>query len=91
MSALWSIYIGGMDEYHAAPSESVAKQMAERHNAAITKWYIANPDTSGMRPTLKAALAEARPWPFDASEHAEDIADFDYAEWGITKGGAASA
>lgn len=88
MSALWSIYIGGMDDYHAAPSEAVARQMVERHNAAITQWYSTTPETTVARPPLESVLAEARPWPFDAEEHAMELAFFDYDSWGIKKGAA---
>lgn len=83
MSTLWSIYIGGMDEYHAAPSETAAHQMAATHNAAITQWYSDCPDDTGFRPPLEVALAKVEPWPFDASDHAADLSDFDYAEWGL--------
>lgn len=88
MNKLWSIYIGGMDEYHAAPSESMAKIMAEKHNAAITRWYSDCPDKTGFRPALDVVLAKVEPWPFEAEDHAEDLFDFDYAEWGL-EGGAA--
>ena len=88
MSTLWSIYIGGMDEYHAAPSEAAAKHMAEKHNASITQWYTDCPDTTGFRPTLESALAKVEVWPFEAEEHAEDLLDFDYAEWGLESGAA---
>lgn len=80
---LWSIYIGGMDEYHAAPSESAAKHMADKHNAAITQWYADCPDETGFRPPLDVALAKVEVWPFDAEEHAEDLLEFDYAGWGL--------
>lgn len=88
MNTLWSIYIGGMDEYHAAPNEAVAKHMVEKHNASITQWYAECPDDTGFRPPLEVALAKVEPWPFDANEHTEDMAEFDPTEWGL-EGGAA--
>jgi hypothetical protein len=86
MNKLWSIYIGGMDEYHAAPSENMAKLMAEKHNAVIAKWYADCPDKTGFRPALDVALARVEPWPFDAEEHAGDLLEFDCTEWGLDGG-----
>ena len=86
MSKLYSIYIGGMDEYHAAPSESAAQQMASRHNEAITRWYTDCPDKTGFRPPIDSSLAKVEEWPFDADEHAEELLEFDYAEWGLEGG-----
>lgn len=84
MSKLWSIYIPGPDEYHAAPNEEAAKHMADRHNNAM-KDYVAKNNLDWGVDMITAEVAE---WPSDAEDHAEDLKDFDYAAWGL-QGGAA--
>ena len=83
MSKLWSIYIPGMDEYHPAPNKQIAQHMAERHNAAMAAYRAKHPDPHGFGPTVKATTAVVRKWPFEPRDHAEEIAQFDYAGWGL--------
>jgi len=81
--SLWAIHVPGPDDYYPAPSEDAAKHMAAKHNAAMTEYYKANPDTSGHRPPIECALATAAMWPGSAADHAEEVAVFDYAAWGL--------
>ena len=80
---LWAIHVPGPDDYYPAPSEEAAHHMAAKHNAAMTEYYKANPDTSGYRPPIESALATATAWTGNAADHAEEIAAFDYAAWGL--------
>lgn len=89
-SVPWAIHVPGPEEYHAAPSREAAQQMAVRHNAAMSE-YLARRQTE-LSVSTASITATAVPWPFDAESHAEEIADFDYADWGIgqkPEGGAA--
>jgi len=88
MNNLWSIYVPGPDEYHAAPNETAANHMAAKHNAAMTEFFEKNPDPDGVGPLRESCMATAMPWPFDAEEHNDEINEFDYSAWGL-EGGAA--
>lgn len=88
MNKLWCIYIPGPDEHYAAPSEEAAQRMAERHNAAMADYFAKNPDPEGLYPSIKSVQAKVVEWPFEPNDHAEDIASFDFALWGL-EGGAA--
>lgn len=81
-SDLWAIHIPGPDEYHAAPSEDAANQMAKRHNDAMAEYLAKHPLTEAA-PSMASITATSVPWPFDAESHAEELATFDYAAWGI--------
>lgn len=81
MTKLWAIHIPGPDEYHAAPSESAAHYMAEKHTSAMRE-YIKTNKLDWAEESIKAEPVE---WPFDADEHAKEMAEFDYAAWGIQK------
>ena len=82
--ALYAIFVPGPDEYHAAPSEGLAHYMATQHNAAMAEFFEKNPEyLTRWNTTPEQLNAEVRAWPFDADEHAEQIAEFDYAGWGI--------
>jgi hypothetical protein len=81
--SLWAIHVPGPDDYYPAPSEEAAKHMATKHNAAMAEYYKANPDTSGYRPPIESAMATAALWTGSAADHAEEIAAFDYAAWGL--------
>ena len=85
MKKLYSIYIPGPDEYHAAPSEEAAKYMAEKHNAAMQKWLFWRDDKHGIAPMTVAQVAE---WPFGPDSHAKEVKEFDYAGWGMNEGSA---
>jgi hypothetical protein len=85
MKELWAIFIPGPDEYHAAPSEAVAKHMAEKHNSAMQEWLLGRDDKHGLAPMTVAQVAE---WPFEPEAHAKEVKDFDYAAWAL-EGGAA--
>lgn len=80
---LWAIHVPGPDDYYPAPSEEAASHMASKHNAAMAEWNKANPDTSGNRPPIESSMASAQRWPGSATDHAEEIAVFDYAAWGL--------
>ena len=82
---LWSIFVPGPDEHYAAPSEAAAKQMAEKHNAAMAAYFAKHPSTE-FGPSPESCLASITEWPFEADDHAEEIASFDYAQWGIEGG-----
>jgi hypothetical protein len=82
-ATLWCIHIPGPDEYHAAPSETVANHMAAKHNAAMTEFFKKRPDPDGIGPLPESCMATAMPWPFDAEEHARELSDFDFAAWGL--------
>ncbi len=84
MSKLWAIYVPGPDEFHAAPSEAIAIQMAAKHNAAMAGWHSKNPDTTGMGPSIESTTAVVELWPSDEESHAEDLKDF--AKWGLEWG-----
>jgi len=81
---LHAIFVPGPDEYHAAPNEILAHYMAEQHNAAMAEFFEKNPDyLKRWNTSAELCRAEVREWPFDADEHAEQIAEFDYAGWGL--------
>lgn len=84
MTTLWSIYIPGPDEYHAAPSKEIAKYMAAKHTTAMQEYVAKNKLDWG----LEMISAEVAEWPGTAEEHAEDVSEFDYAAWDL-EGGAA--
>jgi hypothetical protein len=84
MKTLWSIHIPGPDEYHADPSEEIAKYMAARHTTAMQAYVADNKLDWG----LEMISAEVAEWPGTAEDHAEDVSEFDYAAWGL-EGGAA--
>lgn len=86
--SLWSIYIPGPDEYHAAPSETAAKHMASRHNAAMDEWYASHShkNKSSIHMPIECTKADVIEWPFDAEDHAEEIREFDFASWGLEGG-----
>lgn len=79
MNAPWAIFVGGPDEYHAAPSEAAAIHMADKHNAAMRD-YVAKSKTDWALDLLEAEPVE---WPFDADSHSAELAEFDYAAWGL--------
>lgn len=85
MKELWAIFIPGPDEYHAAPSEAAAKLMAEKHNAAMNKYFAQRQDKHEMLPMVTAIVAKS---PLDPEDHAEEMKSFDYAAWAL-EGGAA--
>lgn len=85
MKKLYAIHIPGPDEYHAAPSDEAAKHMAEKHNAAMQEWLLGRDDKHGLAPMTVAQVAE---WPFGPDSHAEEVKEFDYAEWGMKEGSA---
>lgn len=82
MSKLWAIFTPGADEYHAAPSEEAAKHMAERHTAAMQD-YVTRKKLDWARDTIAAEVVE---WPFDPEAHSDELAEFDYAAWGLEDG-----
>lgn len=82
--ALWAIFVPGPNEYHPAPSKKIAEHMAIKHNAAMAQWFEKYPDKTGCRPPLESVHASVVPWPESAKDHAEEIALFDYAAWGLT-------
>lgn len=83
MKALWAIHVPGPDEYQAAPSEAMAKEMAAKHNVAMQEYVSRNKLDWG--PGM--ITAEVVEWPWPAEEHAAEVADFDYAAWGFGSGG----
>lgn len=78
---LWAIHIPGPDDYHAAPSKEAAQHMADKHNAAMAEYLESHPMTSGLPP--ECIMATATPWTDSAANHAEEMAVFDYAAWGL--------
>lgn len=86
MSKPWAIFVPGPDEYHAAPSEAAAKHMVDKHNAAIRD-YVAKSKLDWAPDLLEAEPIE---WPFDAAAHSAELAEFDYAAWGLEGGTDAS-
>lgn len=83
MKTLWAIHIPGPDDYHAAPSEAMAKEMASKHNVAMQKYVSRNKLDWGQE-MIVANVAE---WPGTAEAHAGEVAEFDYAAWGFGDGG----
>ena len=79
MKKLWAIHIPGPDEHHAAPSQEAASHMASKHNAAM-KEYVAKNKLNWPAESITAEVTE---WPFDPESHAEELKEFDYAEWGL--------
>lgn len=79
MKELWAIHISGADEYHAAPDKESAKHMADRHIAAMQE-YITKNNLDWAAESITATVVE---WPHNAEEHAEELAEFDYAGWGL--------
>lgn len=80
----WSIYIPGPCEYHPAPSKSAAHHMAAKHNAAMDAYFQKNPP-SEFTPSKESTMATVAEWPFDDETHAEEIKNFDFAGWGLSK------
>lgn len=80
---LWAIHIPGPNDDHAAPSESMAKAMVAKHNAAMRKYVSKNKLDWGPE-MITAKVVE---WPWSAEEHAGEVAEFDYAAWGFGNGG----
>lgn len=78
---LWALFVPGPDEYHAAPSEAIARQIAALHN----NWLKSDGIHAMAALDLNFEQVEAIvvEWPFGAEEHAEDVAEFDCAEWGL--------
>lgn len=87
MKTLWAIHIPGPDEYHAAPSEVMAKEMAAKHNAAVQAYASKNKPDWGQ----EMIVANAAEWPGTAEDHAAEMADFDYAAWGFGSTGGVSS
>lgn len=82
---LYALFVPGPDEYHAAPSKDLADYMAAQHNAAMAEFFEKNPDYLKRWDTTPEQLqAVVREWPFDADEHTEQLAEFDYSGWGLT-------
>lgn len=84
VNRLWAIHIPGPDEIHAAPSESVARHMAEKHNAAMTAYFERHPDPDCLGPSKLSCMAVVVQYPWAAADHAEALADFSYAQWGLS-------
>jgi len=80
---LWAIHIPGPDEHHPAPSEAIARHMAQKHNAAMESYLAKNPDTSGFFPPRESILAKVVEWPFEPGCHVEQVQEFDYTAWGL--------
>lgn len=83
MKKLWAIHIPGPDDYHAAPSQEIANHMAARHNVAMQEYVSKNKLDWG----LEMITAEVAEWPGTAEDHTEELAEFDYAAWGLENGG----
>lgn len=66
---LWSVYLEGGDEYHAAASRDDAEQMAANFAAYDRK--CAREFGSGTT-YLQPRVAR---WPFDAAAHAKELAE----------------
>jgi len=83
---LWCIHVLGQDDLHAAPSKEVAEQMAFKHNEEMNQYLDANPglrERWGMpQGTIFAQVCE---WEHGAEEHAEDLLDFDPADWALNE------
>lgn len=81
---LWGIHIPGPGDVLAAPSKAAAEHMAAKHNESMTSYLEAHPellDRWGV--TLESIKAQVIEWPHGADEHADELADFDGAQWGL--------
>lgn len=74
MSDLWCIRIPGPDDVWAMRSKEAAEAAAEKHNAAITKWYAQQTDMKYL-PTLENMKAVVEPWPWSEKCHKESLAE----------------
>lgn len=84
MAALWAIHIPGPGDVLAAPSKAAAEHMAAKHNDSMTSYLDAHPGLlDRLDMTLESIKAQVIEWTHGAAEHAEELADFDYTEWGI--------
>jgi hypothetical protein len=82
---LWALFVPGPDDLYPAPSEAVARQMADKHNAAVEEYLAlkANDVSDYVRKGLSESPAKAIEWPYDAAGHARQLAGFSYEEWEI--------
>ena len=84
-SKLYVISIPGPDDIYAAPSHEVAQLMKASHDKSMTEW-LASMNAKGEMLWIRAedtmAVIEECD---DAEEHAELLAEFSYAAWGITE------
>lgn len=73
--ALWCIKVPGADLF-AMESLKSAELAAERHNAAISKWYETQKETQwNTLPPLASAMATVELWPYGKKEHEESLAE----------------
>lgn len=82
---LWCIHIPGPDEVHAAPSKEAADHMAAKHNAAMATFYSSGAPNLEFAPSIENVQAVAIKWPYDQQSHADELREFDWSGWGLTK------
>lgn len=81
----WCIHIPGPDEVHAAPSKEAADHMAAKHNAAMATFYSSGAPNLEFAPSIENVQAVAIKWPYDQQSHADELREFDWSGWGLTK------
>jgi hypothetical protein len=77
---LWAVHIPGPDDMAAAPSKEAAEYVAKHHNEtvvpALQKFRDSRPEAEhAYFPPIESCMAYASPWPWDADEHAESVAE----------------
>jgi hypothetical protein len=83
---LYTISVPGADEIHAAPSLKVAEIMKEKHDATMKSWLEEHHAKNSLKwVALDDVLAVVEVFDGEKEEHAELLAEFSFADWGITE------